>query len=125
MNPNFKQVRNCTIVFEIHLYFIQVTVIKKTVAACIRKHVITPSGLASLEKPVILIAWGCYIEMEFYDLAKVRSFITKRGLHGPEGDMIIDGLYTHLQTVKADKLEGEEDKIHCEAKQKYGKKKKH
>ena len=101
------------------------TVIKKTVATCIRKHVITPSGLASLEKPVILIAWGCYIEMEFYDLAKVRSFITARGLQGPEGDLTKDGIYTHLQTVKANKLEGEVDKIRCEAKQKYGKKKKH
>ena len=114
MNPSLKHARNCTMILQIHVYFIQVTVIKKTVAACIRKHVITPSGLASLEKPVILIAWGCYIEMEFNDLAMVKKFTATRGLLGPEGHFPMDGLYTHLQTVKADKLEGEEDNILCD-----------
>ena len=104
------------------------TGIKKAVAGCIRKHVITPSRLPSLKKPVILIAWGCYIEMEFNDLAMVKKFIATRGLLGPEGHFPMDGIYTHLQTVKADKLEGEEDKILCDVdtetqKPKYGKKK--
>ena len=90
------------------------TGIKKAVAGCIRKHVITPSRLPSLEKPVILIAWGFYIEMEFNDLAMVKKFTATRGLLGPEGHFPMDGLYTHWQTVKAGKLEGEEDKILCE-----------
>ena len=66
--------------------------------------------------------------MEFNDLAMVKKFIATRGLLGPEGHFPMDGLYTHLQTVKAGKLEGEEDKIICDVgteteykKPKYGK----
>ena len=100
--------------YTISIIFVQVTGIKKAVAGCIRKHVITPSRLPSLEKPVILIAWGFYIEMEFNDLAMVKKFTATRGLLGPEGHFPMDGLYAHLQTVKTDKLEGEEDNILCD-----------
>jgi len=61
---------------------------------------------------VILIAWGCYQQLQFLDLDKVRQFITHQGLRGPEGSYRKDGLYTHLQLAKA---VGEENKILCSA----------
>merc|ERR1719233_1309134 len=88
----------------------QVTMVKKAVAGCIRKHIITPSRLPTLEKPVVLIAWGHYQELEFLDINVVKSFIIEHGLGGPEGDLPKDGLYTHLQTHKA---KGKENTILC------------
>jgi len=88
----------------------QVSIIKSVVSGCLRKHIITPSRLPSLENPVILIAWGCYQQLQFLDLDKVRQFITQQGLRGPEGSYRKDGLYTHLQLAKA---KGEENKILC------------
>merc|ERR1719153_1875181 len=84
--------------------------VKKAVAGCIRKHIITPSRLPSLEKPVVLIAWGHYQELEFLDINVVKSFIIEHGLGGPEGWLPKDGLYTHLQTHKA---KGQENMILC------------
>ena len=89
---------------------LQVIMVKKAVSGCIRKHIITPSRLPSLEKPVVLIAWGHYQELEFLDLNVVKSFIIEHGLGGPEGDLPKDGLYTHLQTHKA---KGKENTILC------------
>jgi len=88
----------------------QLSAIKKTVSGCIRKHIITPSRIPTLETPVILIAWGCYQKFEFFDLNRVRGFIAKHGLKGPEGHFPKDGVYNFLQTVKAT---GEENKILC------------
>merc|ERR1719233_1440459 len=88
----------------------QVTKVKKAVSGCIRKYIITPSRLPSLEKPVVLIAWGHYQELEFLDLNIVKSFIIEHGLGGPEGNLPKDGLYTHLQKHKA---QGQENMILC------------
>ena len=86
---------------------------KSVLSGCLRKHIITPSRLPSLKRPVILLAWGCYLELEFNDLDRVRLFITTHGLAGPEGNYTKDGLYTHLQLAKADKTQGE-DRVHCQ-----------
>jgi len=88
----------------------QVSIIKKLVSSCLRKHIITPSRLPSLQNPVILVAWGCYQELQFLDLDTVKQFVTQQGLKGPEGNYTKDGLYTHLQVAKA---AGEENKILC------------
>jgi len=90
----------------------QVMRMKSVLSGCLRKHIITPSRLPSLQRPVILLAWGCYLELEFNDLDRVRLFITTHGLGGPEGNYTKDGLYTHLQVAKADKTQGE-DRVHC------------
>jgi len=88
----------------------QLSAIKRTVSGCIRKHIITPSRIPTLETPVILIAWGCYQKFEFFDLNRVRGFIAKHGLKGPEGHFPKDGVYNFLQVAKAT---GEENKILC------------
>ena len=93
-----------------HGCLFQVSIIKSVVSGCLRKHIITPSRLPSLDNPVILIAWGCYQQLQFLDLDKVRQFIINQGLRGPEGSYRKDGLYTHLQLSKA---KGEENKIFC------------
>ena len=81
---------------------------KSAVSDCLRKHIITPSRLPSLTSPVILLAWGCYLELEFNDLERVRSFISTHALGGPEGNYTKDGLYTHLQLAKAGIQTGED-----------------
>ena len=78
--------------------------------ASLRKHIITPSRIPTLETPVILIAWGCYQKFEYFDLNRVRGFIAKHGLKGPEGHFSKDGVYNFLQVAKAT---GEENKILC------------
>ena len=83
------------------LMFSKVTKMKRLVSGCLRKHIITPSRLPSLSRPVILLAWGCYLELQFNDLERVRSFISTHALGGPEGNYSKDGLYTHLQLAKA------------------------
>eukprot|EP00091_Calanus_sinicus_P004631 TRINITY_DN14970_c0_g1_i1.p1 TRINITY_DN14970_c0_g1~~TRINITY_DN14970_c0_g1_i1.p1 ORF type:complete len:107 (-),score=21.71 TRINITY_DN14970_c0_g1_i1:52-372(-) len=79
----------------------QLISMKSVVSGCLGKHIITPSRLPSLSRPVILLAWGCYLELEFNDLERVRSFISAHGLVAPEGNYTKDGLYTHLQVAKA------------------------
>jgi len=88
----------------------QVHKIKKTVSNCLRKHIITPSRIPTPEKPVILVAWGCYQELEYLDHEKVRKFIHQHGLQAPEGHFPKNGKYTHLQIKKA---KGQENKILC------------
>ena len=88
----------------------QVKTVKKTVSGCIKKHVITPSRIPTLEHPLVLISWGCYQEFKFLDLKRVKQYIAGHGLTGPEGNFHKDGLYTHLQVAKA---KGEENKILC------------
>jgi len=91
----------------------QLSILKKTVSGCIRKHIITPSRLPTLENPLILVAWGCYQKFEFFDLDLVEKFIADHGLKGPEGDLPKDGIYNFLQVAKAT---GEENKILCSKK---------
>ena len=89
----------------------QVLTMKSVLSGCLRKHIITPSRLPSLSRPVILLAWGCYLELEFNDPERVRSFISTHALGGPEGNYTKDGLYTHLQVAKAGIPTGEEQVI--------------
>jgi len=91
----------------------QLSILKKTVSGCIRKHIITPSRLPTLENPLILVAWGCYQKFEFFDLDLVEKFIAQHGLKGPEGHLPKDGVYNFLQVAKAT---GEENKILCSKK---------
>ena len=88
---------------------------KGVLSDCLRKHIITPSRLPSLSRPVILLAWGFYLELQFNDLERVRSFISTHALGGPEGNYTKDGLYTHLQVAKAGIPPGEDKKI-CQLK---------
>ena len=93
----------------------QVLTMKSLLSGCLRKHIITPSRLPSLSRPVILLAWGCYLELEFNDLERVRGFISTHALGGPEGNYTKDGLYTHLQVAKAGIHIGEDQKV-CQQK---------
>ena len=93
----------------------QVTTVKRVLSGCLRKHIITPSRLPTLSRPVILIAWGFYLEFQFKDLSRMKSFISTHALGGPEGNYSKDGLYTHLQMVKAEIPAGsdKEDFLAC------------
>eukprot|EP00092_Neocalanus_flemingeri_P071670 GFUD01088124.1.p1 GENE.GFUD01088124.1~~GFUD01088124.1.p1 ORF type:complete len:445 (+),score=112.56 GFUD01088124.1:203-1537(+) len=93
----------------------EVTMVKSVLSGCMRKHIITPSRLPSLTRPLMLLAWGCYLEFQFQDLDRMRSFISSHALGGPEGNYTKDGLYTHLQIVKAEIPEGSDrkDSIVC------------
>ena len=78
---------------------------KEVVAGCIRKHVISPSRLPTLEKPLVLIAWGCVLELEYNDISKVKAFMVDHVNTGPEGHFHKDGLYSHLLVKKAKVIE--------------------
>merc|ERR1719369_1346972 len=84
----------------------QIKTIKFLVASSAYKHIITPSDLPSQTKPIILIGWGCYMEFQFFDLEKMKEFITSVACKGPEGYLDKDGYYVHLQVAKAKKMSG-------------------
>ena len=71
------------------------------VAGCIKKHIITPSRLPTLEKPLVFVAWGCVLEMEYMDIGKMKEFVIDHVNTGPEGHFHKDGLYDHLLIKKA------------------------
>jgi len=86
----------------------QVAKLKSVVSGCLRKHIITPSRLPTLSNPVLLVAWGCYLQLKSYDLERVKQFVRTHGLKGPEGNYTKDGLYTHLQVAKSEIPPGKE-----------------
>ena len=49
-----------------------------------RKHIISPSPALSEERPLALVAWGCRLLMAEVEPDKVKQFIRRRGLQGPE-----------------------------------------
>merc|ERR1712215_44710 len=79
----------------------QVNEVKAMVAGCIKKHIITPSRLPTLEKPLVFVAWGCVLEMEYMDIGKMKEFVIDHVNTGPEGHFHKDGLYDHLLIKKA------------------------
>ena len=54
-----------------------------------RKHIISPSPALSEERPLALVAWGCRLLMAEVEPDKVKQFIRRRGLKGPEVTILI------------------------------------
>jgi len=85
---------------------------KQIVKGCIRKHIITPSSIPTPEHPMVLVAWGCYVEMNTLDRSTIETFIKKHGAgagDSPEGTFPKDGKYDHLITHIADIPKGSDN----------------
>ncbi|XP_051164179.1 uncharacterized protein LOC127283389 isoform X2 [Leptopilina boulardi] len=63
---------------------LEVQILRKLITGCIRRHVISPSNLVSLDRPLVLLTWGCRLSMSYVDPEDVQEFISKFALKGPE-----------------------------------------
>lgn len=58
--------------------------LKRVVKSCLYRHVITPYGRLSHERPFALVAWGTTLEYSVIDESMVRSFIRQQAKAAPE-----------------------------------------
>ncbi|KPM06401.1 DUF3105 domain containing protein [Sarcoptes scabiei] len=76
--------------------------LKRLLTTCIRKHIITPDAIrVSIERPLVLIAWACRLEMNNFNASLALSFIKKHSLQGPEGTYPKEGQFTRHLIRKA------------------------
>ncbi|KAB7500664.1 hypothetical protein Anas_12832 [Armadillidium nasatum] len=86
--------------------------LKTLVKECVYKHIITPSNMVTIRsglikrrkikiwvvgmcsQPLVLVAWGCKIEMAVVDEERVVDFIRARALKGPEGTLSKQGTFS-------------------------------
>ncbi|KAL7637630.1 UNVERIFIED_CONTAM: hypothetical protein RMT77_012359 [Armadillidium vulgare] len=68
--------------------------LKTLVKECVYKHIITPSNMVTIDRPLVLVAWGCKIEMAVVDEERVVDFIRARALKGPEGTLSKQGTFS-------------------------------
>jgi len=89
--------------------------LRKLVTGCLRKHIISSSNLVSEERPLVLVAWGCRLEMAWVDTVEVTEFIRSKALKGPEGTYPKEGQYTVGLLKAAEIPEGStiEDSVIC------------
>uniref|UniRef100_T1J6D3 DUF3105 domain-containing protein n=1 Tax=Strigamia maritima TaxID=126957 RepID=T1J6D3_STRMM len=75
--------------------------LKKIVKSCMWKHIISTSNQVPVDRPLVLIAWGCRLRMSYIDEKLVKNFIQTYALHGPEGKYTKEGQYTLGLTTPA------------------------
>ncbi|XP_063975327.1 uncharacterized protein LOC135161567 [Diachasmimorpha longicaudata] len=85
---------------------LEVQRLKDIVKSCLRRHVITPYSLVNETRPLVLVAWGCRLEMSYVNVQIIRNFIRAKALRGPEAiskdGMFSDGLI-NKSTIVTDK----------------------
>ncbi|XP_033219057.1 uncharacterized protein LOC117174252 [Belonocnema kinseyi] len=63
---------------------LEVKRLKALVTGCMWRHIISPSNLLSMERPLALVTWGCRLTMSYVDPELVEQFIMEKALRGPE-----------------------------------------
>jgi len=88
---------------------------RKLLTGCLRKHIITASNQVSEERPLVLVAWGCRLELSWVDTFTITEFIRSRALKGPEGTYPKEGQYKVGLLKAAEIPEGSsiEDSVLC------------
>ncbi|XP_046466007.1 uncharacterized protein [Neodiprion pinetum] len=86
--------------------------LKKLVAGCLRRHIITPYSLLDEDRPLALVSWGCRLTMSYVNPSVVNQFITKRALRGAEA-ISADGDFMEFLIQSSKTVTDEDDTTLC------------
>lgn len=89
-----------------------ISILKKLVKSCLRKHIISPVKEIPRDRPFVLVAWGVRMRMSVVNSSIIQDFIRKNALKGPERSPT-DGQYAIVLQEEAQIVSDFEDSNLC------------